>query len=205
MKKIMGLSLIQWNLCVGGILVLSSFIVLPPVFRIVFEQPVEEQNGPDNSDDYLPSSPGGSSGNLIDDSKYDRIICTYDDENHTAYPYRDSLGILLFHEDNQLRIVSETLSRVYSLDTDENKEEFAEIQRACQEIPDSYYQIKGFNYECSTGGNSIYMVKKFDLASFDPTSVAVNDQDEIKTSYTLNQNVLEIVSQLELAGYICEY
>ena len=202
MKKIMGLSLIQWILCVGGILVLSSFIVLPPVFRIVFEQPVEEQNGPDNSDDYLPSSPGGSSGNLIDDSKYDRIICTYSDESSSDY--RDSLGVLLFYEDNQLRIVSETVNRVYPLDTKDNEAKFAEAQLACQEIPDSYHQTRGFNYECSTGGNSIYTVRKFDLATFDPTLVSESDKEVISTNYTLNQNVQEIVTQLESAGYLCE-
>lgn len=202
MKKIMGLSILQWILCVGGILILSSFIVLPPVFRTVFERPAEEQNGMDNPDNYIPSDPGSSSGNLIDDSQYDRIICTYNDETNTDY--RDSLGILLFHEDNQLRIVSETLNRVYPLDTNDNEEKFAEAQRVCQEIPDSYHQVKGFNYECSTGGNSIYVVKKFDLSSFDPDSVSVSDQEEIETSYTLNQDVLEIASQLELAGYVCE-
>lgn len=202
MKKIMGLSILQWILCVGGILVLSSFIVLPPVFRGVFAIPSEEENGGDNLDDTVPPVTDNSSGELIDDSKYDRIICTYSDESSSDY--RDSLGVLLFYEDNQLRIVSETVNRVYLLDTKDNEAKFAEAQLACQEIPDSYHQIKGFNYECSTGGNSIYTVRKFDLATFDPTLVSESDKEVISTNYTLNQNVQEIVTQLESAGYLCE-
>lgn len=202
MKKIMGLSILQWILCVGGILVLSSFIVLPPVFRGVFAIPSEEENGGDNLDDTVPPVTDNSSGELIDDSKYDRIICTYSDESSSDY--RDSLGVLLFYEDNQLRIVSETVNRVYPLDTKDNEAKFAEAQLACQEIPDSYHQIKGFNYECSTGGNSIYTVRKFDLATFDPTLVSESDKEVISTNYTLNQNVQEIVTQLESAGYLCE-
>lgn len=202
MKKIMGLSILQWILCVGGILLLSSFIVLPPVFRSVFTTPTEEQDGGDNSDDIVPPATDNSSGDLIDDSKYDRIICTYSDESNVDY--RDSLGILLFHEDNQLRIVSETVNRVYPLDTKDNEAKFSEAQLACQEIPDSYHQTKGFNYECSTGGNSIYIVKKFDLATFDSTSVSESDKEVISTDYTLDQNVQEIATQLESAGYVCE-
>ena len=202
MKKIMGLSILQWILCVGGILVLSSFIVLPPVFRGVFAIPSEEENGGDNLDDTVPPVTDNSSGELIDDSKYDRIICTYSDESSSDY--RDSLGVLLFYEDNQLRIVSETVNRVYPLDTKDNEAKFAEAQLACQEIPDSYHQTRGFNYECSTGGNSIYTVRKFDLATFDPTLVSESDKEVISTNYTLNQNVQEIVTQLESAGYLCE-
>lgn len=202
MKKIMGLSILQWILCVGGILVLSSFIVLPPVFRGVFAIPSEEENGGDNLDDTVPPVTDNSSGELIDDSKYDRIICTYSDES--SVDYRDSLGVLLFYEDNQLRIVSETVNRVYPLDTKDNEAKFAEAQLACQEIPDSYHQTKGFNYECSTGGNSIYTVRKFDLATFDPTLVSESDKEVISTNYTLNQNVQEIVIQIESAGYLCE-
>ena len=154
--------------------------------------------------DYAPAIQylNWSTAKMIDDSKYDRIICTYSDESNVDY--RDSLGILLFHEDNQLRIVSETVNRVYPLDTKDNEAKFSEAQLACQEIPDSYHQTKGFNYECSTGGNSIYIVKKFDLATFDPTSVSESDKEVISTDYTLDQNVQEIATQLEAAGYVCE-
>ncbi|HIT22211.1 MAG TPA: hypothetical protein IAB56_04510 [Candidatus Scybalousia intestinigallinarum] len=202
MKKIMGLSILQWILCVGGIVVLSSFIIFPPVFRTVFAVSTEPGEN-DQSDWEDPVNNGTSTGSdLIDDSQYERIICTYNDESNTDY--RDSLGILFFHEDNQLRIVSETVNRVYPLDTKDNEAKFAEAQLACQETPTSYHQVKGFNYECSTGGNSIYTVKKFDLATFDSTSVSASDQEVITTNYTLNQNVSELASQLEAAGYVCE-
>lgn len=42
-----GLSILNWILVVGGILLLTSFIVLPPVFRIVFKEekpPVKEES-----------------------------------------------------------------------------------------------------------------------------------------------------------------
>ncbi len=201
MKKVMGLSILQWILCVVGILILSSFIVLPPVFRAVFTVSTEpgENNQPDVE---TPTDNGSSTSDLIDDSGYERIICTYEDESNADY--RDSLGILFFHEDNQLRIVSETVNRIYPLDSEDNEAKFSEAQLACQEIPASYHQIKGFNYECTTGGNSIYIVKKFDLATFDPTSVSASDQEVITTNYALNQNVSELASQLESAGYVCE-
>ena len=199
----MGLSILQWILCVGGIVVLSSFIVFPPVFRTVFAVSTEDPSGNDQSGAEDPTDTGTSAGSdLIDDSGYERVICTYNDESNADY--RDSLGILFFHEDNQLQIVSETVNRVYPLDTKDNEAKFVEAQLACQEVPASYHQIKGFNYECSTGGNSIYTVKKFDLATFDPTSVSASDQEVITTNYTLNQNVSELASQLEAAGYVCE-
>ena len=40
--------------------------------------------------------------------------------------------------------------------------------------------------------------------TFDPTSVSESDKEVISTDYTLDQNVQEIATQLESAGYVCE-
>ncbi len=204
MKKIKGLSVLQWFLCVIGILILLSFIVLPPAFRAFLPSSPDQGNIVDeeeNGESEDGSNDDSSPVEIIDDSQYARIVCTAYDESNPSY--RDTLGVLLFHENNQLRIVSETLNRVYPLDTKDNEALFAQDQLACRNVSDAYYQTKGFNYECSSGGNSIYKVKKFDLATFDPSTVDPDDADDIQTKYQLNQNVQQIVSDLESVGYLC--
>jgi len=198
----------QLTFCIFGFVLLGSFIILPPVFRICFkeEKPPVVQPTPTPTSIPDPTPNPSLFEPEINDTMYDRLVCNKEDTSNDNY--RETLGIVLSYEDDMLKIVTESSNRIYNIEDEELEgivEEFDSEKQSCDNLSDDYRMIKGYNHACTSGEDSIYVVRKFDLGRFEPTLITgLGDSDiEITTKYSLDQSIEELRESLEDEGYSC--
>ena len=193
MEKKKGMSLVDWVLSIGAIIVLVLLIVLPPVFRVVFEEekPADNNTKPDVVD----------TTKKFDDSMHTKINCLKQ-ENLSGYVR--VRNITLAYDENTLKKWTDATVDTYLLDSKENENLFAEARLQCSN-KDIYNNISGFYYSCNTLDNAVEVTKKYDLDVFNIVTLKDGDKDIIVSSeYLLNQNVEEIKLNLVNSGYTCQ-
>lgn len=199
------LSMKEWILCIGAITILTLLMVLPPVFRIVFSD-----DKPNPLTPTLTPTPTGSLEEPsttetapIDDSQYEKIVCTKENVKDETYKEIDILH--LAHENGQLKIYSSINKKVYSAVEETENSLFLEEKKSCDEIPRAYLTIRGFNYQCTSSENEIQLTQIFDIANFKEKRVKIDQEEKlISVPYYLNQNVRVVRKDLEKQGYVCE-
>ena len=85
------LSIKEWFFCIMALLILITLIVLPPVFRIVFEEENISSNKtptPSNDNDLYPKK---TPTPFIDDSQYEKLICTKEEDKEGFYYETETL------------------------------------------------------------------------------------------------------------------
>ncbi len=201
-NKKVGLSTWEWILSITGIIVLILLMAMPPVFRIIFEEseivnlPEEENKDEDKNKD--------NDKTVVDENKYLKVTCSKQD--YSSNDYVETKGIILSHQENKLRIVTEISTRIYKLDSKDNENLFAKEKLACTSIPESYKQVKGYNYTCTGSDDSVQITETFTLDKFKESNVVDNDgnQKEIKTIYSYDQDLETIKISLTSDGYVCQ-
>ena len=196
-KKI-GMSTLKWILSITGIILLILLIILPPIFRIIFEEEYIVDNENSNKIEEIPSNK-----EEVEDNNYAKITCI----KQTTYPeYIDNSIVVLAHDNNLLKVLTEDIPHTYLLDSKNSESMYTEEKLSCNSIDDSIYQITGFNYSCQATIDSIQTSKKYDLNKFEPTSVTTKDGEilEIKSSFILNQDIADITTSLTSEGYTCQ-
>lgn len=194
------LSIKEWILCIGGILFLTLLMVLPPTFRIIFEEETSFVPSPTKEPE-VTIAPTMTP----DESQLDQeiVLCT---KSGTMSPfYQESLEIQLIHSNLDLKKEKETVIRTYDSTNPVQVEEFNKTLASCDPIPLYYRNIQGFYYYCEKDANTIKMTRTYDLTTFVNTTTNI-DQDTIEvlsTPYFLNQNVDIVRIGLENEGYYC--
>ena len=199
-KQKVGLSKSDWILSIGGIILLTLLIVLPPIFRIVFEE--EKQPAVDSNDTIVETTPSNREEE-ISDSIYSKITCI----NQLTHPeYIENSTIIIAHENNMLKVLTEDTTNTYLLNSKESESMYTQEKLACNNLPDVFHQIKGYNYSCNVSETSVQTTKKYDLNKFKP--ITVNDHEGVSTSittlYSINQSTTDIITSLTSEGYTCE-
>lgn len=199
MNKKVGLSKLEWILSIFGIILLVLLIVLPPVFRVVFEEenPVDTKPKPEEKDNQIKKEAE------IDDSAYNKVTCIKQVPNAS---YVEVSSIILSTDNGLLKVYTESMVNTYYLNSKDSDSLYTEAKLECTNVSDSFYQVKGLNYSCSSSEDSVSFTKKYDLARFTPTTVTnkVNNSISFNSSYVLDQNVEEIKNLLVTDGYTCQ-
>lgn len=194
------LSVKEWILCIGGILFLTLLMVLPPTFRILFEEEASFVPSPTKEPEVtiapsmVPEKP---------QTKEEIVLCTKSGE--TSPLYQESLEIQLIHNNLDLKKEKEIVIRTYDSTNPIQVEEWNKTLASCNPVPLYYRDIQGFDYSCESSDDTIQITKTYDLTSFVNTTTNI-DQDTIEvlsTPYFLNQNVDIVRIGLENEGYYC--
>lgn len=191
MIKKMGIK--EWIFCIAGIIIFTSFMVLPPVFRLAF--PVEKIIDKKTEPSQKPEKPEGPI--TVDDSSYDKIVCRKTLETN------EISEITLSHEEKKLQIYTEKNTQSYQ---SISEEEFSKIKTDCDYPQSPYLRIEGFQYICENQDRNITITKKYDLKKFANTTVTMEDGsiELISVPYLYNQNIDNIQKQLENNQYSCQ-
>ena len=176
-----GLTTMNWILSILGILVLSCFIILPPVFRVVFKEEVKEE--------------------IPEEIIIKTLIC---EKNNIITDQYIENSIFTFHYFNdRIRIYSKESNRTYndSVIYANDKQQFGRYVAA-------FSILSGYGYSIDPDDDH-YIIKineKYDLGLFQPTVITVPGDTlatSIDSTYTLNDSVSNIQHQLVNDGYIC--
>lgn len=199
MNKKIGLSKLEWTLSILGIVLLLLLMILPPVFRIVFEEelPDVKPATPDVKDDTIKKEPE------IDDSSYTKISCMKQTPNAS---YVEVSSIILSADNELLKVYTDSVVNTYYLNSKDSESLYAEAKLECSNVSDNFYQVGGLNFNCSSSEDTVSFTTKYDLSKFVPTTVInkENKQTKFESSYVLDQNVEEIKASLITDGYTCQ-
>lgn len=177
-----GLTTINWVLSIGGIILLSLLIILPPVFRVVFkevEKPQEEIK------------------------EYPMITTTCYKEDIVSDITTDNITYIFQHKNNGLKTYTKTTKKSY-LDSniyDTDKQSFGRLVTA-------FSILNGYNYAVTPDdeNNSLSISEKYDLETFENTNIIIpgdTASTSVSSDYLFDQSIIEIVNNLTVDGYFC--
>lgn len=178
-----GLTTINWVLSILGILVLSCFIILPPVFRSFMkaEEIIEE-----------PPKVEVKSGTTI---------CQNDNIN--AVGYNDSVMLSFFHQDYKIKSFTKNTLRTYydPLVYQIDKLDYGKYVTA-------FSIIAGYEYSATPNDDmsSISISEVYNLTNFKPTTIVIPGDENpiaITTDYRLDDNISNVKEYLTATGFIC--
>lgn len=193
-KEKVGMTTLNWILSILGIISLIILMALPPIFRVVFEEEPEIENKPSNVVE--ETKPNGQ--DKIDDTNYTKVTCM---KQTTYEEYIENSILILAHNSEQLKILTEDITHTYLLNSKESESKYTEAKLNCKN-KEEYDSIKGFNYSCSSTTDSIETIKKYDLNTFNNTTNQL--ENGINPSFILDQNITEITTSLTSEGYTCK-
>lgn len=197
-KEKVGLSRLDWILSISGIILLSMVIVLPPLFRVVFEEKIEV---PDENNQIVEDT--DTTEIKINDDKYVKVMCM---KQVTNPDYIENLVVTLAHENQSLKVLTEDIIYTYLVNTKDGESLYAEAKLACTNITEDFKTVAGFNYSCDVKDDSVQITKKYDLADFQPTSVVDYQGTVIQlvSPFIFDQSTAEITTSLTSQGYTCQ-
>ena len=178
-----GMSPFNWFLSIVGILILLSFIVLPPVFRLVFPKPEEEAP-------------------FVDTIVIKTLKCSVNNRLVEEHVENDIITFKYYQD--QMRSYSRTKENVYtdieSFDTDRQK--YGRLSTA-------YSILEGVEYDASPDNVNltISIKEKYDFGLFSPRTVSIPGEEEtidLDSEYKLGESVDKIKNNLIELGYTCE-
>ena len=186
-----GMRTIDWVMAICSIMVLLLFIILPPVFRVIFV----EETPPKMEQANTLTNP------TFDDSMYSKVSCLKQETLEDSIKIRN---IVFAVRDNALKMWTDATTYTYWLDSKENENLFAQASLKCDN-QNLYQNILGFYYDCYTSENTIRITKKYDLSKFQTTTINDQGQDIVLSSeYAFDQDVEAIKTSLSRVGYTCQ-
>ena len=164
------LSTKEWILCIGGIVVLTLLMILPPTFRILFDE--DEMVMPSPSSTPPSSEPTDAPG--VEEPEppvenYEKVVCSRSGEG--ASLYQESLEVTFFHDSQSLKKVSYQSTKMYDLSNPASLDAYQRTLSICSPVPLYYRNVLGFTYECDASSSTITTVQTYDLSSFTNTTV----------------------------------
>lgn len=182
-KQKIGLTTTNWILSILGILVLSSFIILPPVFRTYMKEKVAVEEPPKQ------------------EKKIGSTTCR--NENLINSNYVDNVTLLFTHQDGKIQGFTRNTIRTYidPLVYQEEKSIYGKYVTA-------FSIISGYEYGATPGDDtsSLQIHEQYDLAIFKPTTITIPGDENptaITTDYEFNTNITTIKDYLATNGYTC--
>lgn len=183
-KEKVGLTTTNYILCIGGILLLSLIIILPPVFRIVFKSNDNQIN-----QDEIVNHPELSITCYKDNIKTDTTT------NNETYIFN--------YKDNKVKSYTKIINKNF-LDPNNYETEKYELGR----LVTAFSVINGYNYSINPNDDQLLLIvnEKYDLETFNSTIISIPGNTEptsLSAEYSLDQSILEIQNQLTNDGYLC--
>lgn len=177
-----GLTTMNWILSIGGIILLSLFIILPPVFRVVFKEAEKPQE---------------------EIKEYPMITTTCYKENIQTDTTTDVVTYIFQHKNNELKSYTKTTKKSY-LDPniyDTDKQSFGRLVTA-------FSVLSGYNYTVTPSEEEDYLLvqENYDLAVFKSTMIVIPGNTEptsVSSEYLFNQSINEMENELTVDGYFC--
>lgn len=181
-ERKVGLTATNWILSILGMLVLSSFIILPPVFRTYMKEEVVEEEPKE-------------------EIKIGTTICR--NENLVNSNYVDNVTLLFTHQNQKIQEFTRNTTRTYTdpLMYQEEKTIYGKYVTA-------FSIINGYEYGATPEDDtsSFQIHEKYDLAIFKPTTIMIPGDENptaITTDYDFNTNITTIKDYLTTNGYTC--
>ena len=183
-KEKIGMTPVSWLLSILGILLFTSLIILPPVFRVVFKKEVKDEPEP------------------VEKVEIINMICTrsnYTVENHT--------------ETNTIKITyaKDSLMK-YSKNTQEEFRSTTAYEQEKQKqgkLTTAYSLLNGVVYNVSVQDSNLKIIidENYNLDIFKDENVTLPDGEEvveIKNVYKKGDSANGIISELTNNGYNCQ-
>ena len=176
-----GITPINWILSILGIAVLLCFIILPPVFRVVFK---EEVKVPD------------------DEPIIEHLTCTKN--NYVTTDHFENDSITFNYVGNKVN----TYSRVTEM-TFHNLDDYEKVRDELGRLATAYSLLDGVEYIVTpdVGSLKITLTQKFNLGTFKSTSVTVPgdlEPTQLTSDYTHSQLIKDIKADLIDEKYSCK-
>ncbi len=174
-----GLTTTNWILSILGIIILSCFVVLPPVFRIF----LKEDEGPMNED---------VSGITTCHKEGIENVDTIDDE------------IISFsHRNRKLLNYQKITTRTYI-----DPMVYQALKPTYGQYTTSFNMITGYQYSIhlEDDHSSVQITERYDLSTFRPTTITVPGEENptaITSTYQLNDDIDKWKEYLVTYGYVC--
>lgn len=177
-----GLTTMNYILSIGGILLLSLVIILPPVFRIVFKEEIVKS---EEKEEYLILTTTCSKENIVTNN-------TNENENY-----------IFQHVNNKIKSYTKITQKTY-LDPstyEVDKQDFGRLVTA-------FSILNGYSYTVvpNDEDNHLTIKENYDLEIFTPTMIVIPNDTEptaVSSEYSLNQSIDEIKIELSTNGYLC--
>lgn len=181
-KEKIGLTTTNWILSILGIIVLTCFIVLPPVFRIYFPKEKEEIKEPV----ILPV-----------------LTTTCLKEQINSDNYVDNESYTFNHQDNKVLKYSKSVNRTYK-----DPMLYQQEKQSYGVLVTAFSILSGYDYSATPDDNlsQVSIVETYDLKTFNPTMIVVPGDEEptsITSDYNLNDSIVSIKQELITNGYVC--
>ena len=179
-----GLTVTNWLLSIGGIIVLLLLIILPPVFRTVFK---EKEIVKEIVKEYITTG---------------TLICQKDAIMNTDY--KDNEALIIKYKNNDIESYTVRIERTYQ---DPNVYEIDKITYG--RYTTAFNEINGYNYAATfnSDNSSVMIVSDYNMKEFLPTTVTIENIDEpvaITNHYLLGDNLETTNNNLTTNGYACE-
>lgn len=178
-----GLTTTNWILSIIGIIVLTCFIVLPPVFRVFLKEEIKEKE-PDVSSPVLTTT------------CYKAKIANQE--------YEDDITYIFTHQDNKLKEINKKTERSYldSLIYQNKRQQYGKLVTA-------FSIIEGLDYTVTPDDNNSKVIirENYDLKNFKASTIIIpgdTESTEVKSDYQYNESITNIINSLKTNAYVCE-
>ena len=177
-----GLTTMNWVLSILGIIVLTCFIVLPPVFRTFLKEEIE-----------IPEEP---TTQLI-------LTTTCQKEQINYANYVDNEVYTFKHQDNKIIEYTKEIKRVYR-----DPIQYQQEKQSYGELVTAFSIVNGYEYAASPDDNEsvVNIMETYNLKTFQPTMIVIPGDTEptpIISEVELNDNITNTTPTLTTNGYVC--
>lgn len=182
-KEKIGLTPVSLVLSIIGILVFASFIILPPLFRVVFKEEVVEPPQPEK---------------IV----IETMECTRN--SYAVGNHNESNVVTLTYAKDSLRTYKKRTEQIYKDTVTYEKE-----KKSQGILTTAYSLLNGVTYDVSPKDSEAKLIieEDYDLGIFKAEKVTLPDSEEvveIKEVYKLGDSVTGVVSKLSQEGYNCK-
>ena len=183
-EKKIGLTLVNWILSILGILLFASFIILPPVFRVVFKKEVKEPEP-------------------VEEIVIVNMTCTRN--SYTVNDHlEDNVVKITYAKDSLLKYSKRTVQN-FKNNTTAYEQEINKQGR----LTAAYMLVDGVEYNVSPQVSELKIIveENYDLDKFKEESVTSPDSEEVvevKSEYKKGDSANGIISSLTSNGYNCQ-
>ncbi len=178
-----GLTAMNWISSIVGIILLSSFIILPPIFRVAFKE--TDTKKPEEVITYPTLTTTCYKDNIQTDTSTDVETYIFQHQNNKIKRYTKST-IKSYIDPNN-----------YELD----KQNFGRLVTA-------YSVLNGYNYTVTPNDEqlSLNIQANYDLEIFKSTMITIpgdSEPTEVSSAYLIDSLVNDIEAELTTNGYLC--
>lgn len=145
-KKKAGVSGLEWFLCITGIIILLSFIAVPPILRIVYSDEETNNIEVDNNED----------GSEQESQEPKELKCSKELSGRKE-------EYIIYETEDKIDLIAITHTRSYDTVTEE-------IRLQCDNDTAKYQNIEGFYYECTSTETEIITNARITTEILDPNT-----------------------------------